>query len=113
MRKLFICLFVTLVFCSESVIPLDLFNKAYARQEEAPPYAKWGSFALKKTKEKYPNAKIIDYLHVGKISGPITSTERFKFWLKENGKEYGVIINIEFNNETERVKRVTFKKTQN
>lgn len=31
-------------------------------EQEMPPYAKWGQIAMKKTKEKYPNADVIDYL---------------------------------------------------
>lgn len=31
-----------------------------------PPYAKWGKLAVEKTKEQYPKAEIIDYLHIGR-----------------------------------------------
>ncbi|MEE3953476.1 DUF3889 domain-containing protein [Peribacillus frigoritolerans] len=111
MRKILIGLFVTLVLFSESVNPLILFNTVFAQQKPIPPYAKWGVFAIKKTKEKYPNAQVIDYLHIGRKSGTHTSTETFKLWLKDSSKEFGVFINIEFNNDTERVIKVTFKET--
>ncbi|WP_340372121.1 DUF3889 domain-containing protein [Peribacillus sp. FSL E2-0218] len=111
MRKILISLFVTLVFFSESANPLNLFNPVFAQQKPIPQYAKWGVFALKKTKEKYPNAQVIDFLHTGRKSSTHTSTETFKLWLKDSSKEFGVFINIEFNNDTGRVIKVTFKET--
>lgn len=111
MRKLLIGLFATIIFFSASVIPLNLLNTAIAQQKPIPPYAKWGTLAMEKTHEKYPNAKIIDYLHIGRISGPHSTTEKFKLWLKDNSREFGVFVNIEFNNKTEKVIKVTFKET--
>lgn len=111
MKKLLISIYVTVFFFSGSMNPLTSFNTAHAQQKPIPPYAKWGTLALQKTQEKYPQAKIIDYLHIGRTSGPQSSIEKFKLWLKENGKEFGVYINIEFNNETEKVLKVTFEET--
>ncbi|MEH7482233.1 DUF3889 domain-containing protein [Neobacillus drentensis] len=111
MKKILISLYISLLFISESVYPLTSIHTANAQHKPIPPYAKWGTFALQKTHEKYPHAKIIDYLHVGRTSKPQTSTERFKLWLKENNREFGVFINIEFNKETEKVLKVTFEET--
>ncbi|MEH7503950.1 DUF3889 domain-containing protein [Neobacillus drentensis] len=111
MKRLLISLFLTLLFISGSVIPLTANNTVNAQQKPIPPYAKWGTFALQKTHEKYPHAKIIDYLHIGRIIGRQTSTEKFKLWLKDDSKEFGVYINIEFDNQTERVIKVTFEET--
>ncbi|MFL6560021.1 MAG: DUF3889 domain-containing protein [Bacillus sp. (in: firmicutes)] len=111
MKKLLISLFVTTLFFSGSVSPLPAMNSASAQQKPIPPYAKWGTFALKKTHEKYPHAKIIDYLHIGRTSGPQTSTEKFKLWLKDGNREFGVFIHIEFNKETEKVVKVTYQET--
>jgi hypothetical protein len=80
-------------------------------EKPVPSYAKWGTLAMKKTKERYPNAQIIDYLHVGKTSGPSSSTEKFKLWLKENQREFGVFVDIEFNKQTEKVINITFRET--
>ena len=66
---------------------------------------------MDKTKEKYPNAKVVDFLYVGRTRGQQTSTERFKFWLKDNQKEFGVYVNIEFNNDTQQVTNVTYQET--
>lgn len=83
---------------------------AYANTKlEVPSYAKWGKMAMQKTKEKYPNADIIDYLHVGRKKGEQTSVETFQLWLKEDQKEFGVKVDIEFANETERVINISFK----
>ena len=90
MKKLLISLFLALLFISVSVHTLISINTANAQHKPIPPYAKWGTLALKKTHEKYPHAKIIDYLHIGRMIGRQTSTEKFKLWLKEDSKEFGV-----------------------
>jgi hypothetical protein len=110
-NKLLMSLSVTMLFFLGSGISLTSNNIAHAQQKPIPPYAKWGTLALQKTQEKYPNAKIIDYLHIGRTTGPQSSIEKFKLWLEENNKEFGVFINIEFNNETEKVLKVTFEET--
>ncbi|NEU30166.1 DUF3889 domain-containing protein [bacterium LRH843] len=76
-----------------------------------PSYAKWGKLAMEKTKEKYPNAKIIDYLHIGSEKTTKTTIEKFKLWLKVNNKEFGVFVDIEFNTETEDVLSIHFKES--
>lgn len=75
---------------------------------QIPSHAKWGVIAMEKTKEKYPNAKIIDYLHVGKKTGISTSTETFKLWLRHaNNEEFGVFVMIEFANGNEQIIHIT------
>lgn len=78
-------------------------------QAETPPYAKWGKLAMQKAKEKYPNAAILDYLHVGREEGTNSSKEKFKLWLKEKDKEFGLLIDIEFDKTTEKVINITYK----
>lgn len=91
---------------------LQPFNDETGTAYAQPPYSKWGRLAVEKTKEKYPKAKIIDYLHIGRESKPNNiAVEKFKLWLKENRREYGVFVNIEFDVRTERVIKVTFRKT--
>ncbi|WP_442600077.1 DUF3889 domain-containing protein [Neobacillus sp. D3-1R] len=80
-------------------------------EPDIPTYAKWGKIAMQKTKERYPKADIIDYLHVGREKGSKTSTEKFKLWLKEGSKEYGVYIDIQFDNKTEKITNIKYKKT--
>jgi hypothetical protein len=111
MRRLLISLLITLLLYYVSGDQLNSITNAFAQQKPIPSYAKWGEVAMKKTQEKYPNVRIIDYLHIGRVNGPHSSTEKFKLWLKDNKREFGVFINIEFNNETEKVVKVTFIET--
>lgn len=69
-------------------------------QQEIPAYAKWGQLAIKETKAKYPNANIIDYLHEGSESKENSTIEKFRLLLKENDKEFGVSVKIEYTTET-------------
>jgi hypothetical protein len=80
-------------------------------QNNTPSYAKWGTLAIEKVEKRYPNAQIVDYLHIGRETNPKTSIERFKLWLKEKGKEFGVFVNIEFDTETEQIINITFSET--
>ncbi|MBE7149194.1 DUF3889 domain-containing protein [Bacillus mycoides] len=77
-----------------------------------PPYAKWGKLAVEKTKEQYPKAEIIDYLHIGRKPKTVQITvEKFKLWLREDGKEYGVFVDVEFDTKTEKFLKMSFQKT--
>jgi hypothetical protein len=111
MRILFIFICATLTMFSSPLYTSNFLNTAYAQQKPIPPYAKWGQLAVKETQKKYPNAQVVDYLHIGKVSGEPSSTEKFKLWLKGPQKEFGVFVNIEFNNRTEKVLKVTYKET--
>ncbi|WP_163102685.1 YqzG/YhdC family protein [Peribacillus alkalitolerans] len=111
MRKLFIGIFVSLCIWSSGVYPLKLNNVAIAHQKPIPSYAKWGVLAMKKTQERYPKAQIFDYLHIGRTTTGKSSFERFKLLLKQNNKEFGVIITIEFDTKTEKIIKITFIET--
>lgn len=110
MRKIFLVLSITLLLTSISATPIHIQNTASA-EDETPPYAKWGRLAMKETKSEYPDADIVDYLHVGSQTSDNETTQKFKLWLKEETKEYGVFIDIKFNNETEEVLQITFEET--
>jgi hypothetical protein len=111
MRILLIFICSTLAFLTSPLYSTNLFQTAYAQQKPIPSYAKWGQMAVKETQKKYPNAQVVDYLHIGKVSGERSSTEKFKLWLKGTQKEFGVFVNIEFNNQTEKVINITYKET--
>lgn len=111
MKKLCLCIFLLLIFPHYSLFPIDTSSTAFAQQKPIPPYAKWGQLAVKETQKKYPNARVVDYLHIGKVSGEHSSKEKFKLWLKGTQKEFGVFVDIEFNNETEKVINITLKET--
>ncbi|SOC05462.1 uncharacterized protein DUF3889 [Ureibacillus xyleni] len=81
-------------------------------QEVAPAYAKWGRMAMQNVMEKYPNADVIDYLHIGREVGTVTSVEKFKLWLRaEDNHEFGVFVDITFNNQTEEVVSIHYTET--
>ncbi|MCP1357237.1 YqzG/YhdC family protein [Aneurinibacillus migulanus] len=82
----------------------------YAKPE--PAYAKWGSMAMVETRKKYPSAKIVDYLHVGRtnISSGVAE-EKFKLWLNQGEREWGVYVTISFETETDKPLSITFKET--
>lgn len=80
-------------------------------QQEIPAYAKWGKLAITETQSKYPNANIIDYLHEGRESKANTTIEKFKLWLKDGDKEFGVFVRIEYNTETEKVITIDLEET--
>ncbi|WP_223589208.1 DUF3889 domain-containing protein [Neobacillus bataviensis] len=111
MKKVLISLIVLTALFSESVNPLISSNRAAAQHKPIPPYAKWGIMAMEKTHERYPKANIVDYLHIGRVTGTKTSTEKFKLWLKDNKREFGVFIDIEFNNQTQKVIKITFRES--
>lgn len=104
MKKIFLCLILFTVY---SVAPIT--DVAFAAE---PQHAKWGKLAMEKTKEKYPNAEIKDYKHIGRVDGINTNMEKFKLWLKEAEKEYGVLVHIEYDKKTEKVIDITFKEVE-
>ncbi|NRD78571.1 YqzG/YhdC family protein [Bacillus sp. BRMEA1] len=112
MEKLFICLFSIVIFVYNNLFLNNFINTTYAQLKPIPSYAKWGQVAMQMTKEQYPQAKIIDYLHIGRNKGENTSIEKFKLWLKENNKEFGVFVNIKFDNKTEQIIDVKFRETK-
>lgn len=107
MRKAILILICSLL-CVGSLTIQQPINFVIA-QEEDPSYAKWGRLAMQKVKEKYPNANIVDYLHVGRKKGAETSTETFKLWLEAPEKEFGIFIDITFNNRTEEVVDIGYR----
>ena len=80
-------------------------------QEEIPAYAKWGRLAVKEVQSKYPNATVIDYLHEDSETRGDTTIEKFKLWLKDSDKEFGVFVHITYTTETEEIVNVEFRET--
>lgn len=79
-----------------------------------PPYAKWGKIAVEKTKEQYPQADIIDYLHIGREwKSTNVAVEKFKLWLRVKGgnREFGVFVNVEFEPSTDRYLGISYRET--
>ncbi|WP_227940448.1 DUF3889 domain-containing protein [Alkalihalobacillus deserti] len=109
--KIFIS--IQLIFCLFLFGDFQILNtnNIIKAEQEVPPYAKWGEIAMEKTKEKYPQADIIDYLHIGREKGTEYSIEKFKLWLKQDSKEFDVFVDIKFNNETEQIIDIKYRET--
>ncbi len=78
-------------------------------QRPTPPYAKWGNIAVQRTKEKYPDAEVVDYLHIGRVDEGNNTVEKFKLWLKGQNREFGVLWMLRFNKSTEETIRISFR----
>lgn len=113
MRKRFILLgtaLLALLFISFHSTHIELPTLA-SPQQEIPSYSKWGRLAMQETQTKYPSAEIIDYLHEGREMEGDSTIEKFKLWLKEPDKEFGVLVRIKFTTATEQVLKITFEET--
>ena len=90
----------TRVFESDSSQPLtSTVQDPYVKRE--PPYAKWGHIAVQQAKNHYPQAKVVDYLHVGRTdTSAATAQEVFKLWLKSPTREFGVLVTCTLNKQT-------------
>lgn len=108
MKKITLCLLSCLLLAS-GVLNVSGYTLPAHAESKIPGYAKWGRMAMQKTNEKYPNADVVDYLHIGKETKGTFSTEKFKLWLKEKNKEFGVLVEIEYDHKTEQVLRVDFQ----
>lgn len=80
-------------------------------QEDPPAYAKWGKIAVQEVKARYPEDKVVDYFHVGRKTEGQETIETFKLWLEGDTKEFGVIIDIHFNTDSEEITDLQFKET--
>lgn len=111
MKKLMISL-VVFMLLTEYIPIRPMTGEAYAERPE-PAYAKWGRLAMETAKKKYPRAKILDYLHIGREKRQETEIEKFKLWIEDGGKEFGLYIDIEFDPKTDRVIRINTRKSAN
>lgn len=107
MRKLFVALSV---FSTVLSLPSQAPMIVHA-QKEIPAYAKWGALAMKEAQNKYPHAEIVDYLHHGRETREDVIIEKFKFWLTQGDKEFGVYVNITFVAKTEKIVTIEFQET--
>jgi hypothetical protein len=79
-----------------------------ARVSAEPDYAKWGRVAVKETIKRY-HADIVDYKHLGRrIEQSGVLSESFRLMLKKGSREFGVMVKILFDRDTERVIRIQF-----
>ncbi len=78
-------------------------------QSEIPSYAKWSRLAIKETQVKYPHANIVDYLHIGSESKKGSTVEKFRLWLKDGNREFGVLVNVTYAAETDKLINIEFQ----
>lgn len=109
MRRLFTALGILLLLSGGMTSGIVLPD--VHAEDDIPSYAKWGRLAMQKTGSRYPDADIVDYLHQGREENDSTAVEKFKLWLREDDKEFGVLIAIEFSTKTEEVIDITFSET--
>ncbi|MDV6377406.1 DUF3889 domain-containing protein [Sporosarcina sp. GW1-11] len=102
-RKLFIALGI-LVAGTSTIIEPPVLGKL-----EVPAYAKWSRLAIKQTMFKYPHADITDYLHIASDSKGELGVEKFRLWLKEESREFGVLVTVTYAAETGKLIRVEFQ----
>lgn len=78
---------------------------------QPPAYAKWGRIAMQRTAERY-RMPIVDYRHIGRRQlSPGIAEEKFKLWLRDAAREFGVIVSIRFETASERIVGVQFEET--
>ncbi|QTD42974.1 DUF3889 domain-containing protein [Sporosarcina sp. Te-1] len=95
------------------ILPLAVtIHHALEIRAEAPAYTKWGRVAMKETQSRYPHASIVDYWHIGSKSENNTTEERFKLWLKEDHREFGVFVTIIYLTETGTIIDIEFRETE-
>lgn len=72
----------------------------HAVNSKDPDYAMWGTLAVTEAKRKY-NMDVVDYLYMGRttISSELAE-EKFKLWLKEGAREFGVYVTVAFHPTT-------------
>ena len=107
LQKKFVILGTFLVFLT---VLLHVPTNAYA-QQEMPAYAKWGKLAVKEAQVKFPEAKIIDFLHEGSEVHEDSTIEKFKLWLKQSDKEFGLHVRIKYVTNTNKVVNIEFQET--
>ena len=113
MNKSLVATCLSLVFVFVPFLDNSIGINTVHAEKTNPSHAKWGRIAMKKTAEKYPSAKIYDYLHVKREQRGNYSIETFKLWLDENNNKFEVIVNISFDTKSEKITNVSLQKGSN
>ncbi|MER2262573.1 MAG: DUF3889 domain-containing protein [Psychrobacillus sp.] len=106
-KKVFITVGIVIL---ATTVSMNIQANTYA-EDQVPAYAKWGKLAVKETQTKYPNATLVDYLHIGSEIKEDSTIERFKLWMKDGNKEFGVFINIKYTTSTGKLINIEFQET--
>ncbi|MDQ6419155.1 DUF3889 domain-containing protein [Paenibacillus sp. LHD-117] len=79
-------------------------------QTAVPGYAKWGRLAMEETAKAYSGASIIDYKYEGRSErGQGMAEEKFRLWLRESDREFGVRVTITVEIATDTSRGVRFE----
>jgi len=113
MNKSLIATCLSLVFVFVPFLDNPIGLHTVNAEKANPSHAKWGRIAMKKTAEKYPSAKIYDYLHVKREQRGNYSIETFKLWLDENNNKFEVIVNISFDTKSEKITNISLRRGSN
>ncbi|WP_078413747.1 YqzG/YhdC family protein [Priestia abyssalis] len=107
-------IWIVICLCFTAMVPFSHPHSA-TPAEASPPakpipaYAKWSRLAIKEAKKRYPTAQIKDFLYLGRAQqGPDKTVERFKLWVQNQNKEFGLFITIVFDTKTEKVQSISF-----
>ncbi|MDQ0268387.1 DUF3889 domain-containing protein [Cytobacillus purgationiresistens] len=111
MKNILPKIFLAMILLTAYTIENSMFIRSAHAEKDTPEYAKWGSLAMKTAKSKYPQAQIIDYLHIGREEKGTHAVEKFKLWVRENGQEFGLYIFIEFDPKSNKVKNIQLEKS--
>jgi hypothetical protein len=68
-------------------------------------YGQWGRLGMEEVQKRYPQAKILDYDHIGR-----QAAETFRYELKQNGRVWTVHAIITFDPQTNEVISVELQK---
>ena len=95
---------VTFLF---SIIALQPQASAQPQEED---YAKWSKIAIEKMKEKYPRAKLNEYLYAGRtVISETEAEDRFLFYVKNHNDGLEVRAIVVFNPKTDQLITVKIK----
>jgi len=77
----------------------------------APGHAEWGRLAMKEVAYRY-KADIVDYAYLGKTTiSPSVAEQTFRMRLKEERREFGVVVSIRYREESNEVLRIDVQET--
>ncbi len=77
-----------------------------------PGSVQWGQTVMRETALRYSDAEIIDYRYDGSFQLPSGQTEeRFKLWLRGQGREFGVKVVLRIKEDAQRMDEILFTET--
>ncbi|MEK0313502.1 DUF3889 domain-containing protein [Cohnella sp. 56] len=95
------------------LLATGIARPGHAAAADRTTYHKWSVIAIEETKHKYPKAALVDYSHIGRTHvGDGLSEERFKLWLREGSREFGVYATVRFRDAEDRLIAITLRESR-